>query len=263
MDLSHLDIRGLLSSLAQGTASVDDVLGQLLEPSPDEAASDPPGHSVDLCLDLERSVRCGFPEVIYSPGKSHDALCRAFQALRDAGQNCLATRCSEEQAAVLRREFPDAIHNACARTVRINHERDLGGKVPVVSAGTSDRPVAEEAVETLTWMNVASELILDIGVAGPHRLLSQKHRLADADAVIVVAGMEGALPSAVGGWVDCPVFAVPTSVGYGAALGGFAALLGMLNSCAANVAVVNIDAGFKAGYLAGMVARRVGKGHDD
>ncbi len=125
-----------------------------------------------------------------------------------------------------------------------------------MTAGTSDLPVAEEARETLLWMGVRTTMIFDVGVAGPHRLLEQLPKLVDADAVVVIAGMEGALPSVVGGHVSCPVIAVPTSVGYGASLGGFAALLGMLNSCAANVTVVNIDAGFKGAYVAGLIASR-------
>jgi NCAIR mutase (PurE)-related protein len=128
--------------------------------------------------------------------------------------------------------------------------------VTIVTAGTSDLPVAEEARETLEWMGVEATLVQDVGVAGPHRLPAQLGKLAGADAVIVVAGMEGALPSVVGGQVACPVIAVPTSVGYGASLGGLAALLSMLTSCAANVTVVNIDAGFKAGYVAGLIATR-------
>jgi NCAIR mutase (PurE)-related protein len=132
--------------------------------------------------------------------------------------------------------------------------------VTVVSAGTSDAPVAEEARATLEWMGVEVRMVADVGVAGPQRLPARLADLADADAIVVVAGMEGALPSVVGGYVPCPVFAVPTSVGYGANLGGIAALLAMLNSCAANVAVVNIDAGFKAGYLAGLVATRTASG---
>jgi NCAIR mutase (PurE)-related protein len=126
----------------------------------------------------------------------------------------------------------------------------------VATAGTTDLPVAEEARETLDWMGVATEMLHDIGVAGPHRLLERLHVFQNADAAVVAAGMEGALPSVVGGHVACPVIAVPTSVGYGASFGGLAALLGMLNSCAANVVVVNIDAGFKAGYAAGLIARR-------
>jgi NCAIR mutase (PurE)-related protein len=125
-----------------------------------------------------------------------------------------------------------------------------------VTAGTSDLPVAEEARETADWMGCGVNLVVDVGVAGPHRLPARLNELSEADAIIVVAGMEGALPSVVGGYVSCPVIAVPTSVGYGANFGGLAALLGMLNSCAANVAVVNIDAGFKAAYLAGLIAQR-------
>jgi NCAIR mutase (PurE)-related protein len=133
----------------------------------------------------------------------------------------------------------------------------------LITAGTADRPVAEEAHETLLWMGVDVVLAADVGVAGPHRLPARMEQLRGLDAVVVVAGMEGALPSVVGGYLDCPVIAVPTSVGYGASLGGLAALLGMLNSCAANVAVVNIDAGFKGGYLAGLIARRRQRGKDD
>ena len=133
---------------------------------------------------------------------------------------------------------------------------DRHGTVAVVTAGTSDIPVAEEARETLDWMGVDVKMIHDVGVAGPHRLPAQLPLLQQCDAVVVVAGMEGALPSVVGGYVACPVVAVPTSVGYGAAFGGVAALLGMLNSCASNVTVVNIDAGFKGGYVAGLIAQR-------
>ena len=129
-------------------------------------------------------------------------------------------------------------------------------KVAIVTAGTTDLPVAEEARETLDWMGVDAVMIQDVGVAGPHRLPERLPQLADADVVVVVAGMEGRLPSVVGGHVPCPVIAVPTSVGYGASCGGLAALLSMLNSCAANVTVVNIDAGFKAGYVAGLIANR-------
>ena len=142
--------------------------------------------------------------------------------------------------------------------MRIDAEQrpPLVGNVAVITAGTSDLPVAEEARETLSWMGVRASLVNDVGVAGPHRLPERLAEFANSDAIVVVAGMEGALPSVVGGYVPCPVFAVPTSIGYGASLGGLAALLSMLNSCASNVAVVNIDAGFKAGYLAGLVATR-------
>jgi NCAIR mutase (PurE)-related protein len=208
----------------------------------------------DLQVDLDRQRRCGFPEVVFATGKTLDAVRNVFRAQQSVGQNSLATRISQEQADHVQQEFPAAAFNPVARTLTlINHPTSCRGRVVVVSAGTSDRPVAEEAIETARWMGCETELIMDIGVAGPHRLLAQRERLATAAAIVVVAGMEGALPSAVAGWVSVPVIAVPTSVGYGANFGGFAALLGMLNSCAANVAVVNIDAGFKGGYLAGLI----------
>jgi pyridinium-3,5-biscarboxylic acid mononucleotide synthase len=223
-------------------------------------------HAIDflsgLQLDLGRAERCGFPEVVYGPGKSIENVVEAFEHLHTHGQSAFITRATEEQATSLCRRFPTAIHNALARTVRLPPsagETPLVGKAWVVAAGTSDRPIAEEALETLHWMRVECELIIDIGVAGPQRLLKQVPRLREADTLVVVAGMEGALPSVVGGWVACPIFAVPTSVGYGASFQGLAALLAMLNSCAANIAVVNIDAGFKAGYMAGLVARRTGR----
>ncbi|WP_437187702.1 nickel pincer cofactor biosynthesis protein LarB [Planctomicrobium sp. SH668] len=218
--------------------------------------SDPtqPLHSVRV--DLERQARCGYPEVIYAPGKTDESLLLGVQTLLEANQNVLVTRCTSAQATLLSTAHSQLISNPRAKTIRWNPPETVEGRVVVVSAGTSDLPVAEEAVETLRWMNVDVELLMDVGVAGPQRFLQEKHRLDSAQAIVVVAGMEGALPSVVGGWVSCPVFAVPTSVGYGTAFGGITALLGMLNSCASNVAVVNIDGGFKGGYLAGMVARQ-------
>ena len=216
-----------------------------------------------VSLDLDRARRCGFPEVVYGEGKSVDTLRAIFRRLLEAGTQVLATRVSREKAAVLLSEFPTGRYNEAARTFRIPSGREASGgaaataaKVAVVTAGSSDLPVAEEARETLDWMGVAVTMIHDVGVAGPHRLPAHLDKLRGADAVVVVAGMEGALPSVVGGYVDCPVVAVPTSVGYGASFGGVAALLGMLNSCASNVTVVNIDAGFKGGYVAGLIAHR-------
>jgi NCAIR mutase (PurE)-related protein len=228
---------------------------------PDPTSSDPDAIELlpGLQLDLGRAERCGFPEVIYGPGKSNENLAQAFEHLLAHGQSAFATRLDAAQMQSLTQRFPAATVNEIARTVRQDHPTaalPVAGKAWVVTAGTSDRPVAEEALETLRWMRVECELISDVGVAGPQRLLRQVPRLREADALVVVAGMEGALPSVVGGWVGCPVFAVPTSVGYGASFQGLSALLSMLNSCAANIAVVNIDAGFKAGYLAGMVARK-------
>ena len=206
-------------------------------------------------VDIDRQRRCGFPEVVYGPGKTPEAICDVFKAQSAAGQNSLATRVTSEQAEFVRVELPAAVFNPVAKTLMlVDQPASLKGRVIVVSAGTSDRPVAEEAVETCRWMGCEADLILDVGVAGPQRLISQLDRISAGDAIVVVAGMEGALPSVVAGWVSVPVIAVPTSVGYGAHLGGLAPLLGMLNSCAANVAVVNIDAGFKGGYLASLIA---------
>ena len=210
-------------------------------------------------VDLDRQRRCGFPEVVYGEGKSVEALRKIFQALLESGVDVFATRISQEKADALLPEFPTARYNALARTFRIPRDSTGGdqvkGIVTVVTAGTSDLPVAEEARETALWTGAEVRLVQDVGVAGPHRLRANLHLLQDADAVVVVAGMEGALPSVVGGFVSCPVIGVPTSVGYGASFGGISALLSMLNSCAANVVVVNIDAGFKGGYVAGLIAK--------
>jgi NCAIR mutase (PurE)-related protein len=216
----------------------------------------------DATIDLGRADRCGYPEVVYGPGKRPETVAEIFAVQQRHGQACLATRLDAEQVEAVRNHFPEAIANDVAHTVRLaapGGQEKPAGFVAVLTAGTTDRPVAEEAIETLRWMNVGVELIVDVGVAGPQRLLEAKPRFAHADAVVVAAGMEGALPSVVGGHVPCPVVAVPTSVGYGAAFGGVAALLGMLNSCASNVTVVNIDAGFKAGYVAGLIARRAAR----
>jgi NCAIR mutase (PurE)-related protein len=231
-------------------------------------------HEPQVRVDLDRRRRCGYAEVVFAPGKTTSAIADVFRALLAAGQNCLATRVSPEQAAELLPQFDGIIHNAEAHTLRImarpspptplpqgergervRSDAPTRGKVVVVTAGTSDLPVAHEAVETARWMGCDTDLVVDVGVAGPQRLLSQLSRLTAADAIVVVAGMEGALPSVVGGHVAVPVIAVPTSIGYGASFQGLAALLGMLNSCAANVTVVNIDAGFKGGFVAGMIAR--------
>jgi pyridinium-3,5-biscarboxylic acid mononucleotide synthase len=210
-------------------------------------------------VDLARTERCGFPEVIFGEGKSAEVIVQIAAKLLANDQRVLATRIDAAKAADVLRELPMGRYNEVSRTMRIDpieEARDLVGHVAVITAGTSDLPVAEEVRETLQWMGVRATMVHDVGVAGPHRLPERLAEFAEADAVVVVAGMEGALPSVVGGHVACPVFAVPTSVGYGANLGGLAALLAMLNSCASNVAVVNIDAGFKAGYLAGLVATR-------
>ena len=214
-------------------------------------------------LDLDRTRRCGFPEVVYAEGKPDDALLAATKRLLVHLGEVFLTRVSPQQYELLAFVGDERIYNPRARTLRITAADyippEAVGSVAVVTAGTSDLFVAEEAVETLRWMRVPVDLIADVGVAGPHRLAARRKELEARDAVVVVAGMEGALPSVVAGYVDCPVVGVPTSVGYGANLGGVAALLSMINSCASNVAVVNIDAGFRGGYLSGMIARRQGE----
>ncbi len=216
-----------------------------------------------LDLDLARVKRCGFSEVIFGPGKTLADLTTAAQRLLSERQNVLITRVAEPEAQGLLRQFPVANYNPTARTVRIaagsqaEPQFDSERPVAVLTAGTGDIPIAEEAAETLRWMGVEPRLIYDVGVAGPHRLLKHVDFLRTCLTVIVVAGMEGALPSVVGGHVSCPVVAVPTSLGYGAHFQGLVPLLGMINSCAANVVVVNIDAGFKGGYLAGLIVNQI------
>jgi NCAIR mutase (PurE)-related protein len=211
-------------------------------------------------VDIARPVRCGFPEVIYGEGKPAESLLEIVAAIHGRGQPVLATRLSPDQQQLLAERYHGAAIQRLGRTFRLpagaSSQQELVGKVAVVTAGTSDLPVAVEAEETLAWMNVRTVALHDLGVAGPHRLPSHLETLQDCDAVVVIAGMEGALPSVVGGYLSCPIIAVPTSVGYGASFQGVAALLGMLNSCASNVAVVNIDAGFKGAYLAGLIAHR-------
>ena len=209
--------------------------------------------------------------MVFAEGKTVAVLEKIFAALLQHGADVLATRMSAEQAAELLPKFPAGRYNAVGRTFRIERkgralqgtkklkETARSGKVVIVTAGTSDLPVAEEARETALWTGADVTLIQDVGVAGLHRLTANLPLLEEADAVVVIAGMEGALPSVVGGHVACPVIAVPTSVGYGASFGGIAALLGMLNSCASNVTVVNIDAGFKGGYVAGLIAKNVAR----
>jgi pyridinium-3,5-biscarboxylic acid mononucleotide synthase len=247
------DLRQLAAQLLAGELSLDEFVGRASRPMVADLG--------DAKVDLDRQRRCGFPEVIFAEGKTAPALEKLFAALLDHGADVLATRVTPEQAAELLLKFPPGRYNAVGRTFRVEKgggkEEGGRGKVVIVTAGTSDLPVAEEARETALWTGADVTLIQDVGVAGPHRLTANLPLLEGADAVVVIAGMEGALPSVVGGHVACPVIAVPTSVGYGASFGGVAALLGMLNSCASNVTVVNIDAGFKGGYVAGLIARNV------
>ncbi len=209
-------------------------------------------------VDHDRASRCGFPEVVFGAGKTPAQTTRIAEAVVARSGRCLVTRVTEEAGRALLAVFPDAERNALARTVAIGLPETPEAEarpVCVVSAGTSDLPVAEEAAVTARAMGCPVERVDDAGVAGLQRILSRTETLRRAAAVVVVAGMEGALPSVVGGLVAAPVIAVPTSVGYGASFGGLAALLGMLNSCASGVAVVNIDNGFGGGFVAARIAR--------
>jgi len=231
--------RALLDAVASGALAPEDALDQFAVAPYAELA-----HSL---VDSHRAMRTGDPEVIYAAGKTTQQVLDNVAALRETSSRVLVTRCSEEVAAAL---------GGSGRTVLVGAAPTPRGCVAVLAAGTSDGPVAEEAAITARAFGTSVERVDDVGVAGLHRLVAARPVLDRADVVIVVAGMEGALPSVVGGIVGTPLVAVPTSIGYGASFGGLAALLGMLTSCAPGVTVVNIDNGFGAGVFAARVARR-------
>jgi NCAIR mutase (PurE)-related protein len=208
-------------------------------------------------VDHHRVLRTGMPEVVFGLGKTPAQVAQIFARLSRHGGNVLATRASQEQFAAVKKRVPKAEYRELARAILLRRDKKKHGKgtIVVVSAGTSDIAVAEEAVVTAEAMGNDVQHLYDVGVAGIHRLLANRAVLSRARVLVVCAGMEGALPSVVGGMVGVPVIAVPTSVGYGAAFQGLAALLGMMNSCASNVSVVNIDNGFGAGYVAGLINR--------
>ncbi len=209
-------------------------------------------------VDHGRAARQGFPEVIFGEGKSSVQIAGIFEKLIARSQNVLITRTNAEVYGDIRNIHADAEWHESARLIRLYRDKtELGmGEITVVTAGTSDIPVAEEAALTAETMGNRVKRIWDAGVAGIHRILAEREMLQNARVIIVAAGMEGALPSVVGGLVSVPVIAVPTSLGYGASFGGIAALLGMLNSCASNVTVVNIDNGFGAGFVASLINRK-------
>ena len=238
----------------------------------DSELSDNQTHRIDgATVDLGRAARCGFGEVIFGEGKSAELVTRIIQTQLDQGQSAFITRIESGVAFQVRQSFTHTQHNPVARTLRVSNT-ELGPAQPlasdqleqtfhaaVITAGSTDLAVAEEAIETLAWMGIDFQRFDDIGVAGPQRLAAAIPDLKSASAVVVVAGMEGALPAVVAGHLAVPVFAVPTSVGYGASLGGLTPLMGMLSTCTANVAAVNIDAGFKGGYMAGIVVHQLVK----
>ena len=242
-------MKALLEQVRAGSLTPDDALAQIKTPAFEDLGF--------AKVDHQRAARVGVPEVIFGPGKAPEHFVEIFARLASKGNNVLATRVTEEQVAATHTRFACAEHNALARTLVLRQQNEKLGKgtIGIISAGTSDIPVAEEAAVTAEVMGNDVSRIFDVGVAGLHRLLSHSEQLRHARVLVVCAGMEGALPSVVGGLVRVPVIAVPTSVGYGAAFGGIAALLGMINSCASNVSIVNIDNGFGAAYVASLINR--------
>jgi hypothetical protein len=242
--LNRQRLQELLEGVRERRVGVDEGLARL--------AAFPLVDLEHTLVDTQRELRCGFSEVVFGQGKSPAELVAIARTILEHHERLLVTRVEPEGARALRAEFPAAEHHVRARALTLGlPPADAGqGDVLVVSAGTADGPVAEETLLTARMLGARAEHVADVGVAGLHRLLAQRERLRAARVLVVVAGMEGALPSVVGGLVDRPVIAVPTSVGYGASFGGLAALLAMLNSCAAGLVVVNVDNGFGAGYAA-------------
>lgn len=253
-------VRSLLAAVAEGALGVDEAFDALVKTQTDRPGGPGAGY-VDLGfarLDTDRQTRTGDPEVVYGSGKTPGQAVALVSALRAAGQRALVTRADSSVRAGLAAAFPDAVCDEVARCVTVGTPPVPRGTVTVVSAGTSDESVAAESAVTARAFGAHVQRVCDVGVAGIHRLLAVRPALEQADCLVVVAGMEGALPSAVGGLVGTPLVAVPTSVGYGTSYGGLAALLAMLNSCAPGVTVVNIDNGFGAGVFAARVARHAG-----
>ena len=254
--MKESSLKALLEEVRSGSASIEQAV-QRLRRLPFE----------DLgfaTVDHHRAIRCGCPEVIFCPGKTPEQVVAIFARLAETGHNVMASRADERTFQTVHAEFPAAEYHPLARviTLRQGERPRPHGHIALVSAGTSDLPVAEEARITAEIMDQRVTTHYDVGVAGLHRLLAHSEAFQAANVIVVAAGMEGALASVVGGLVAVPVVAVPTSVGYGASFGGLAALLTMLNSCAAGVSVVNIDNGFAAGYIAAMINRQTSAAAD-
>ena len=249
--MNEKDIEKLLQKVQKGALSVEDAV-QSLRTLPFEDIG-------FAHIDHHRAMRKGFPEVIFGEGKTAVHIIEIMKKMIAHTSPVLATRVDEKKAKLIKKAFPKAVYHTASRALTLPCgpiEQRGRGSILVVSAGTSDIPIAEEAIVTARIMGNTVDHVYDVGVAGIHRLMNEKEKLLSANVIIVVAGMEGALPSVVGGLVSRPVIAVPTSTGYGASFGGVAALLGMLNSCAAGLAVVNIDNGFGAGYMASLINRQ-------
>lgn len=250
MTLDKDILKRLLNRLSKGEITVEDALERL--------RSLPFENLGFACIDHHRGLRRGLSEVIFGEGKEAYDILTIIERMVKQEENVLVTRLLPEKAEMILARFPNGDYHEKARTLTLlSHPTKISGrgKILVISAGTSDIPVAEEAAITARFMGNDVETIYDVGISGMHRILNHRERLMAASVLVVVAGMEGALPSVVGGLVDKPVIAVPTSVGYGASFQGIAALLGMLNSCASGVTVVNIDNGFGAGYAASVINR--------
>jgi NCAIR mutase (PurE)-related protein len=242
-------LKQLLQQVRDGAVNIDDAMGRLKHmPFEDLGFAK---------VDHHRAIRVGMPEVIFGKGKAPEHVLQIATHLMERTPNLLATRVEPKAAELVTSRFPEAEYFPLSGVLRVWRDRAIRGKgtIVIACAGTSDIPVAEEAQITAQIMGNTVDLVADIGVAGIHRLMSNRERLTQARVCVVCAGMEGALPSVVGGLVSCPVIAVPTSVGYGASFNGLAALLGMLNSCSSNVTVVNIDNGFGGGYVASLINR--------
>ncbi|MGA9526380.1 MAG: nickel pincer cofactor biosynthesis protein LarB [Myxococcaceae bacterium] len=244
-------LKKLLEGVRRGSTPVEDAVKELKDLPFAEL-----GYAT---LDTHRSLRFGFPEVVLGEPKTVEQLLGIVGALVERKQTVLVTRLQPDKAEALLARFPKGRYHAEARIFELRQQKHRAGVVSVVTAGTSDIPVAEEAAITAEAMGATVKRVYDVGVAGIHRLLRRREEIQDAHAVVVVAGMEGALASAVGGLVGIPVVAVPTSIGYGANFHGVSALLAMLNSCASNVTVTNIDNGFGGGFYAALISRTKGK----
>jgi len=250
--MNQKHIEAILEAVQNGTVAVPDAL---------ESLKNFPAQSIpEACIDHQRSLRTGIPEVIFGSSKTDKQIISIVEAMMEKPGPILATRIDPQKGESVRRAVPELVYHRqarmlCCRTLAVDRS-SIRGDIVIVCAGTSDINVAEEARVTAESLGHPVTTLYDVGVAGLHRLLDKQQLLAEASVIIVAAGMEGALPSVIGGLVSCPLIAVPTSVGYGAGIGGFAALLGMLNSCAPGIAVVNIDNGFGAACMAIAINRR-------
>ncbi len=241
-----MELQELLTKVASGEVSTEDAYEQL-KTLPYENVGN------YACLDHHRKIRTGFPEVVFCQSKVPEQCAEIFQHLYEHNGLVLGTRASAEHYAAVKAVLPEAVYHEQARCITVGEPKELVGNVAVCTAGTTDIPVAEEAAITATMCGANVQRYYDVGVSGIHRLLDRVDAIRQANCVIAIAGMEGALASVIGGLVDAPVVAVPTSIGYGANFGGISALLAMLNSCAAGTSVVNIDNGFGAGYMAAKI----------